>query len=145
MTLDKEDTNIFNATLIAEKVTDGVHFRLYDNRVFYVVLPRLKKIDYKTIQAGYDFLDENGGGKFHNVYQFSSFSDIEPEVREWAADDNGNHYTLSDAIVIESLSQKIITDFYLKFNRPKMPTKIFYSLDKAVDWTKQQIAKGKSE
>ncbi|MCH2228974.1 MAG: hypothetical protein MK105_01425 [Crocinitomicaceae bacterium] len=142
MTLNKEDTKIFNTTMIAEKVVDGVQFRLYANRVFHVLLPRLKKIDHKTIQAGYDFLDENGGGKFYNIYQFGSFSDIEPEVREWAADHNGNHYTHTDAIVIESLSQKIITDFYLKFNRPKMPTKIFYNLKKALVWTNLQIEKG---
>lgn len=139
MTLNKEDTNIFNADLIAEKVVNGVQFRLYSNRVFHVVLPKLQKIDRRTIDAGYAFLDENGGGKFFNIYQFGSFSDIEPEVREWAADNDGNHYTHSDAIVIESLSQKIITDFYLKFNRPKMPTKIFYSLEKAIEWTNRQI------
>lgn len=145
MTLDKEDTNIFNATMIAEKVVDGVVFRLYDNRVFHVVIPKMKKIGRKTIQDGYDFLDENGAGQFYNVYEFSSFSDIEPEVREWAADNNGNHYTFTDAIVIGSLSQKIITDFYLKFNKPNKPTKIFYALSKAVEWTNEQITKRKSE
>jgi hypothetical protein len=145
MTLNKEDMNIFNAPMIAEKVVNGVQFRLFGNRIFHVLLPKLKKIDRKTIEAGYEFLDENGGGKFYNVYQFGSFSDIEPEVREWAADHDGNHYTYSDAIVIESLSQKIITDFYLKFNRPKMPTKIFYSLEKAIDWTNTQMKENESE
>ena len=93
------------------------------------------KINMALINIGYDFINENGGGKFHNIYQFDSFSDIEPEVRDWAADNHGNQNTFSDAIVIKSLSQKILADFYLSFNKPTKPTRIFYSIDKAIEWT----------
>ncbi len=141
MTTEKENTDIFNAELIAEKVSNGVTFRIYNNRIFHVFIPRFHKISKETIEDGYAFLDQHGGGKFFNVYQFSSFSDVEPEIREWAADSSGNHYTHSDAIVIGSLSQKIISDFYLRFNKPVKPTRIFYSLEKAAEWTRAQIVK----
>jgi hypothetical protein len=145
MTANKEHLDLFQSSLIAEKEINGVIFRLYENRVFYVTIPRFEKIGKIIIDQGYAFLDEHGGGKYHNVYQFESFSDVEPETREWAADSNGNLYTHSDAIVIGSLSQKIITDFYLRFNRPSHPTKIFYSIDKAAEWTFDQIGKFKEE
>ena len=141
MTTEKENTDIFNAEMIAEKVEHGVTFRIYSNRIFHVSIPRFHKIGKAVVDSGYAFLDENGGGRFHNIYQFNSFSDVEPEIREWAADSTGNHYTISDAIVIGSLSQKIISDFYLKFNKPVKPTKIFYSLDKAAEWTLGQMEK----
>ena len=85
------------------------------------------------------FIEKHGGGKFYNIYQFSSFSDIEPEIRSWAANENGNKNTHSDAIVITSLPQKILADFYLKINSPKQPTKVFYSLEKAISWTLSRI------
>ena len=85
------------------------------------------------------FLDENGGGKFYNIYQFQSFSDVETETRKWAADPAGNKYTHTDAIVIGNLGQKIITDFYIRFDKPIVPTKIFFSLEKAIEWTEKQI------
>lgn len=139
MTSEKEINKLFSAELIAERRVNNVVFHLYSNRIFHVCVPQLEKISTEIIQAGYNFLDENGGGQFHNIYQFSSFADVEPEIREWAADPDGNNYTVSDAIVIDSLSQKIITDFYMKFNRPVKPTKIFYSLEKAIEWTIEQI------
>ena len=135
MTAEKEISIIFRAELLAERKYGEVTFRLFSNDIFYVQIPRFEKIGKDIIEQGYKFLDDQGGGKFYNIYHFDSFSDVDPETREWAADDDGNKYTLSDAIVIGSLSQKIITDFYLKFNKPVKPTKIFYSLEKAVVWT----------
>lgn len=127
----------FESKMIAERIEHDVTFRLYKNRVFYVSIPKDMKIGKAVIESGYKFLNDNGGGKYYNIYQFDSFSDVEPEVREWAADSNGNHYTYCDAIVIRNLAQKIMADFYLKFNKPKMPTKIFYSVEKAYDWVKE--------
>lgn len=141
MTTEKENVNVFKAKLIAETVRYGVRFRIYSNRIFHVTVPKFHKINHDAVNAGYSFLNENGGGRFYNIYEFHSFSDVEPEIREWAADSNGNHNTHTDAIVIGSPSQKIMTDFYLRFNRPVKPTKIFYSLTKAVEWTLVQIQK----
>lgn len=139
MTAEKEISNIFNAKLLAERKFGKITFQLFSNNIFYVKIPRFEKIGKDVIEQGYSFLDYNGGGKFYNIYDFESFSDVDPETREWAADTSGNHYTICDAIVIGSLSQKILTDFYLKFNKPSKPTKIFYSLDKAVNWIQQQM------
>ena len=136
MTNEKGLLHNFGSELIAERIEHGVTFRLFKNRIFHVSIPKNKKIEKIVIERGYVFLDENGGGKFYNIYEFDTFSDVEPEVREWAASLSGNHYTFCDAIVIRNLAQKIITDFYLKFNKPQMPTKIFYSVEKALDWIK---------
>lgn len=135
MTTEKDTSIIFKAKLLAVSKFGNITFQLFSNDIFYVQVPRFEKIGIEVIQAGYAFLDENGGGVYHNVYHFDSFSDVDPETREWAADATGNKYTISDAIVIGSLSQKIITDFYLRINKPAKPTRIFYSLDKAITWT----------
>lgn len=139
MTAEKENIHLFGAALIAESSFNNVLFRLYENRIFHVIVPEFHKIGVEIIESGYKFLDANGGGAFHNIYQFESFADVEPEIRKWAANENGNLYTLTDAIVIRSLPQKIITDFYLKFDRPVRPTKVFNSLEKAIIWTSEQI------
>ncbi len=139
MTAEKEHLNLFGGQLIAHESVKGVEFHLFDNRIFYVKLPRYEKIGTDVIQLGYDFLDRNGGGQFYNVYHFGSFADVEAEVREWAADPEGNDYTICDALVIDSLGQKIITDFYMRFNKPIKPTRAFFSLEKAKDWIFEQI------
>ena len=134
MILKKDNPDFFDARLIAEENHDGVLFRLYDNRIFHVIVPPDTKLGTEIIQVGYDFLDKNGGGRFYNIFQFGSFSDVDPELREWAADTSGNHYTHCDAIVIGNSAQKIVANFYMTFNKPKMPTKTFLSLEKAIEW-----------
>ena len=137
MTLEKDQKHFFDSVLITEIKEYGIIFRLYKNRIFHVIIPPNRKVGIENIETGYRILDENGGGKYYNIYQFNYLSDVEPEVREWAASQIGNHYTFCDAIVIKNWGQKIMTDFYLKFNKPKMPTKIFYSVEKAYDWIKE--------
>lgn len=119
---------------------EGIQYYLYDNRIYHVIVPESCDVDMRMVQEGYNFLEKNGGGRFYNIFQFNSFANIKPELREWAADSSGNNNTYSDALLIKSLPQKIIADFYLKINKPEKPTKIFYSLDKALEWTFEQIA-----
>ncbi|MBL4863216.1 MAG: hypothetical protein JKY09_09410 [Crocinitomicaceae bacterium] len=145
MTTEKENTTIFQSPLLAKKEINGISFKLYSNRIFYAHISDYEKIEKKIIEAGYQFLDENGGGKFYNIYHFDAFTDVDKETREWAADPAGNKYTHSDAIVIQNLGQKIIADFYLKINRPPRPTKIFYSLAKAMAWTESQMKKSQPD
>ncbi len=141
MTAESTDIDLFDADVVLHEVHDEVSMTLYSNLLFHVVVPPMMQMDMKLIEKGIDFIRRAGGDKYFNIFEFSSFSDVTPEVREWASDDSGNSYTLSDAIIISSLPQKILADFYLKFNKPVMPTKIFYSRERAAKWTKEQMKK----
>lgn len=124
---------------ISEFETEYAIYRIYDNNIFYVVIKKHQKASMEIVNDGYDFINENGGGKFYNIYEFESFSDVDPEVRSWAAQDSGNNYTIIDAIVITSLAQKIIANFYLKFNKPDKPTRIFTNLENGLNWVLEYI------
>ena len=107
---------------------------IYENGIFLVRTKKNQQLTIETVQRGNTFLASIDGGKYYNIYQFEAFSDVSPEVRVYAASREENKHTLADAIVISGFSQKILADFYLKFNKPVSPTKIFNKLDKAVDW-----------
>lgn len=132
----------FGAPLVFQRENEDVIFSLYANRIFHVLIKKGKKVNMMIVSQGYEFLDEQGGGQYYNIFQFESFSDVDPEVRDWAADDTGNIYTNSDAVVISNFAQKILADFYLKFNKPVKPTKIFRDLKEAIEWTHKLIASG---
>ena len=38
------------------------------------------------------------------------------------------------AIVINNMPTRMIANFFVKFNRPKTPTKVFNDYNKAIDW-----------
>lgn len=139
MTTVRDYTDLFGAKMLATTSVGEISLTIYENRIYHVFIPQFEKVNREVIDAGYAFLDANGGGEFYNIFQFESFAEVDPETREWAASSDNNNYTICDAIVIGSKSQKLITDFYLRINRPVKPTKVFFSLSKAADWIKTQM------
>jgi hypothetical protein len=130
----KTTENLLLKPILAEKDIGSAVFRIYGGGIYYVQIKRGIKVSMEFVKEGYAFLDDFGGGEFYNIYEFGSFADVEPDVREWAASPSNNSYTKVDAIVISSFPQKIIADFYIRFNKPVKPTKVFSSLKSAVDW-----------
>lgn len=127
--------------LIDEEDIGSVVYRLYDERIFHAIIKKGERFTLPMTEKGYGFLNRNGGGRFYNIYEFGSFSDMDAELREWCADTSGNNYTYVDAIVISNFAQKLVADFYLRFNKPKMPTKIFNSREKALEWIQSLLEK----
>jgi hypothetical protein len=132
MSNDKTNVSLGNVT---HQCDLGEAFAtVYDNRIYHIKTNKNTQITMETVHRGQAFVDSIGGGKFFNLYEFDAFSDVSPEVREFAASKTGNHHTIGDAIVISSFSQKILADFYLRFNKPAMPTKVFNDVVKASEW-----------
>ena len=84
------------------------------------------------------FNEENGGHAYRNLFEFEPLVEIDPEVRKWASAPDGNKKTIADAILINSLAHKLQANFYLKFNKPVKPTKLFNAREKAVVWLLKQ-------
>lgn len=59
------------------------------------------------------------------------------EARRFIAQADSNPYVKAEAYVISDLPQKIVGNFFLKFDKPARPTKIFTKEDEAIEWLKQ--------
>lgn len=68
------------------------------------------------------------------LFQAGYNSSVTPEVRKFAAHPNANFLSRGDAIVVQSLAQRLMANFYIKFNRPSRPTKIFDDVEEATRW-----------
>ncbi len=82
-----------------------------------------------------------GGRKFPVLIDAGEFVSIDKEVRIFSASPESNIYTLADAIAYVSLAQKLIADFYIKYNKPVVPTKDFPSKEEAIEWLKTFVVK----
>jgi hypothetical protein len=60
---------------------------------------------------------------------------IDVEVREYAA--TQSQHVSACAIIVNSLIYKLVTNFYIYFQRPHYPIKIFNSEENALEWLKQ--------
>lgn len=75
-----------------------------------------------------------GGRPALNLIVLNRFIQTTPEARAYAACEESNAYTIADAFVVKSDALKIVGNFYLRFNKPVRPTKIFSSEEDAVSW-----------
>lgn len=81
------------------------------------------------------YIKIGNGQKLPHLITASKFVIMEKEVMEFISAE-ANKYGKADAFVIHTLAQKIIGNFYLKFHKPKVPTKFFQSKEKALKWLK---------
>ena len=76
------------------------------------------------------------GKKFPVLIDAGEFAAVDKEVRIFSAAAEGNLYTLADAIVHQSFAQQLIANFYVKHNKPVVPTRVFADHRSALRWLK---------
>ena len=67
------------------------------------------------------------------------FASTDTTFTKHLAKNINNPFSKADAFVINSMSQKILANFYLKISTPERPTKFFKNKEEAVDWLKQFV------
>ncbi len=77
-----------------------------------------------------------GGKKYPVLIDAGEFCSLDKETRIFSAAVESNIFTLADAIAYCNLAQKLLADFYLKYNKPTVPTRIFSTKEEALTWLK---------
>lgn len=80
-----------------------------------------------------------GNKKFAILFDANHRGHITPEAREQFACKEYTDVRIGAAIVTNSLANKIIGNFFIKFNKPATPTRIFSDQDSAVVWLREQL------
>jgi len=62
------------------------------------------------------------------------YSDIESDAREFMASFEATQFSSAEAYVLRSLGHKILGNFYLKVNKPGVPTRFFNEKTEALQW-----------
>ncbi|MFI5203073.1 MAG: hypothetical protein ACHQF2_01155 [Flavobacteriales bacterium] len=82
-----------------------------------------------------------GGQKVLVLGVASEYSDVDTDARNFMSTPEALRYSLAEAFVLKSLSQRILGNFYLKFQRPSVPTRLFSSAVEARVWLLEAIEK----
>lgn len=83
-----------------------------------------------------NLLGENKCPLLHIVGDYVS---MDKEAREYASSDIGLKFSKAEAFVIKSLPHKILANFYMKIQKPSVPTKFFKSKPEAEEWLSKYI------
>lgn len=64
---------------------------------------------------------------------------VSKEAREFAARQSERDGRIAEAFVVSSLANKLVGNFYINFNKPQVPTKIFSTEEKAMLWLQSHL------
>jgi hypothetical protein len=119
--LDFEDVNI------QRKSNDIVYVTFKDDCNLDIPL-QMRLLDY--------YRDITGGKLMHFMFFAAENVSLSKEARDNAVKIEDQSMLGATAVVVDTLAYKLIANFYLKFNKPKRPYKVFSKEDEAITWLK---------
>lgn len=107
----------------------------YENDIL-VVSPRsglvLEKEDMVTMLNEAVAFTE--GKKYYALIDTSNHVETTVEGRNYYSNSELSKYRFVDAFVVTSLPIKLVVNFYIRFNKPLIPSKMFNSRVEAMNW-----------
>lgn len=70
------------------------------------------------------------------VFSAGEFISITKEAQKNARDMEDETPVKASALIVNNVAQKLMADFYYKFDPPKNPLKVFKNFDKGIEWIK---------
>ena len=77
------------------------------------------------------------GEKVLQLVIASDYSTVNPAARKAMGRPEYSIFSIAEAYLIKSLAQKILGNFYLKIDKPSVPTRLFNDYDEALNWLRQ--------
>jgi hypothetical protein len=98
-----------------------------------------QELSIRDVQEVIDQIAVVGGQKMlPQLIVAGHLSGPDLEAMRYIASPGSSPYAIAEAYVITSLSQKILARFYLNFNKPDRPTKMFSYEEEAVAWLREK-------
>lgn len=117
ISVPKADVVIIDKRIVKMTIRDGSHLEIED-------VIEINKIKCRLTAE-----------KKHVVLLISGTdTSISKEARELSADNELARNRLAKAIVINSLAQRIIGNYFIRFNKSSTPVKLFKNENDALDW-----------
>lgn len=110
---------------------------LLDEHIIHIHIKSGREIELSDAVYIVEAMGKLGNGKKYPILiDAGSFSSIDKEARVFSAAAESNLYTVADAIAYYNLAQKLLADFYVKYNKPVIPTRTFPNKQEAITWLK---------
>ena len=127
-------------TTIEEQKHPGIYtISLFSNGIIEIYWdPAIEEVKVHHLQKLKEVIKNFGGGKRMPVFISTfPFMDVSIEAKIFAASDEGQEFTLANAVLVDNLGKKLMFNFFLNINKPKTPTKAFHTKAEAIKWLMQ--------
>lgn len=130
MTLEDHD-------IVAEHIFVPYYMYLRSDGIMYIRITDEKEETLESVKEMVEIM-----GKMVNykpvplLGHHLEFSLPGKENREYWASKESCPYSKADAFIIQTTAMKLISNFYMKFNKPARPTRMFTNEEEAIEWLK---------
>lgn len=106
-----------------------------------ILIVKVTKNDLLTVEDIQDIvhliMQKHPGEKFPHLIIPLPATITSYEGLKYLASQQRAEITCADAFVLESLQQKLLFNFYIKFQHPVIPTRSFQDVSTALEWLQQ--------
>lgn len=119
--------------------TDKLEIKTLSNSIFRIEFLQGADIDLSDAILINETLQEfSQGNKYCIVLDGKNQFTTTPESREFVAKKSSDR--IAFAIVTNSIANKLVGNFFIQFNKPNTPTKLFSDEESAIKWLIEQKA-----
>ena len=81
-----------------------------------------------------DAVELTSPNKYFAIIDTTVVYDSTPEARDFYSESDYSKYRYADAFIVNSLPMRLLVNFFIVFNKPKIPTKMFNNRESALTW-----------
>lgn len=125
--------------LIKESLTPGIlQAELYDNGIIEITWDAsIETIEVLHLKEMQRLVEELGQGKkMPLLFKPHDFLHLSSEAGKYATSEEGTKYSLAIVVMVDNMAKSLLMNFFMKMNKPIVPTKSFSKKEEAIEWLK---------
>ncbi len=122
---------------MTQKCTIRVAELTFQERILFIRFFEGAELDLADVKEFFDLGLKFSGGKPYCILGDSRANPVStPEARAFGAEQEYSWFRLADALLVNPTVTRLTANGYINFNKPKVPTRMFTSEEKAIAWLK---------
>jgi len=123
--------------------TDFAVVTLGNDRIMRVMFKKKSEVNSNSFRKLFEVFHSmiEGVPYAYIYYAEDSSAIVTDDGRRFAKEEEFSFPKVCNAVIVTNLAHKLIANFYLKFNKPNYPFKVFGKLEEAEKWCRQQLLK----
>lgn len=128
-------------SVIKKAETQIAHVSLCSDGIIRVMIKKQADIDAQQLKILFDAFNQIVEGKAYAYIYYTEdmTSNFIDDGRAFAKREEFSFPKICNAVIVTRLAHKLIANFYLKFNKPHYPYKVFNDMNEAEKWCFEQI------
>jgi len=123
-------------------MTDKIRFSVIEPQILENIILENVEIDVPEVNYSKQQNLKMAGEKPYVILIVSQpYSTITPQALNLSASKEFKQLTKAKALLVNNLPHRIVGNFYMKFKKPAIKTRIFNDRDKAIKWLRKELEK----